>query len=122
MKTENAQRMLWFAIIFILLTILVMAAAAIGYTLAVTFIDVASFISDPTILAFIQDYPYAITLALWALVGVEVIFLAIIYLWRQNPGAHRTGFTIIGILSLLMGFNLPGLLILLPGLLMEESQ
>ena len=122
MKTETAQRILWFAIIFILLTILVMAAAAIGYTLAVTFIDIGSFITDPTILAFIQDYPYAITLALWAFVGLQVIFLAIIYIWRQNPGAHRTGFTIIGILSLLMGFSLPGLLILLPGLLMEESQ
>ena len=122
MKTETAQRILWFAVIFILLTTIAFLIGGVLIYLAFTYVDVGTFITDPTILAFIQDYPYAITLALWALVGVEVIFLAIIYMWRQNPGAHRTGFTIIGIISLLMGFNLPGLLILLPGLLMEEGQ
>ncbi len=122
MKTETAQRILWFALIFIVLMVIVTAFAAIGYTIAAAYIDIGSFITDPTVLAFLQDYPYAPTLLLWVLVGIEVIYLAIIYLWRQNPGAHRTGFTILGILQLLVGWSLPGLLILLPGLLMEESQ
>ena len=122
MKSETAQRILWFAIIFIVLTIIATVVAAFGYTIAVTYIDIGSFITDPTALAFLQDYPYAISLVLWVLVGVEVIYLAIIYLWRQNPGAHRTGFTILGIIQLLVGWSLPGLLILLPGLLMEEGQ
>jgi hypothetical protein len=122
LKVETAQRMLWFAIIFIVLSIIVIFAAGIGFTLAVAFIDLGSFITDPTILAFLQDYPFAISLVIYALGGLMVIYLAIIYMWRKDPMAHRTGFTIIGILNLLMGFSLPGLFIILPGLLLEESQ
>jgi hypothetical protein len=122
MKVETAQRILWFAIIFIVLAIIVTVGAAIAFTLAVTFIDIGSFITDPTILAFLQDYPYAISLVIYVFAGLQIIYLAVIYMWRKDPMAHRTGFTIVGILNLLMGFSLPGLFIILPGLLLEEGQ
>ncbi|MHA2191180.1 MAG: hypothetical protein ACXAAP_13195, partial [Candidatus Thorarchaeota archaeon] len=76
----------------------------------------------PNILAFLAAYPLAPAILLFGLAGLEIIFLLVIYMWRQDPMAHRTGFTIIGILMLLAGFSLPGLLILLPGLLMEDGQ
>jgi hypothetical protein len=108
MKTETAQRILWFAVIFILLTTLAFLIGGVLIFLAFTYIDVGTFITDPTILAFIGV--------------VQLIFLLVIYMWRQDPMAHRTGFTIIGILLLLVGWSLPGFLILLPGLLLEEGQ
>ncbi|MHA2230808.1 MAG: hypothetical protein ACXADL_11455 [Candidatus Thorarchaeota archaeon] len=122
MRTETAQRILWFAIIFIILMIIVTVAAGVGYALLIAFIDIGTFISDPQILAFLAAYPLAPAILLFGLAGLEIIFLLVIYMWRQDPMAHRTGFTIIGILMLLAGFSLPGLLILLPGLLMEDGQ
>ncbi len=122
MRTDTAQRVLWFAMVFICLMILVTLAAGVGFAAAIAFIEIGSFISDPTILAFIQAYPLAPTILLFALAGLEIIFLAVIYMWRQDPMAHRTGFTIIGIFMLLAGFSLPGLLIILPGLLLEDGQ
>ncbi|MHA2373342.1 MAG: hypothetical protein ACXAEB_10005 [Candidatus Thorarchaeota archaeon] len=113
MRTETAQRILWFAIIFIILMIIVTVAAGVGFALLIAFIDIGTFISDPNILAFLAAYPLAPAILLFGLAGLEIIFLLV---------AHRTGFTIIGILMLLAGFSLPGLLILLPGLLMEDGQ
>jgi len=121
MKTETAQRILWFAIIFIVLTIILTVFAGIGVLLAFSMIDLGSFITDPTVLAFIQDYPLLIPIVIWILAGLQIIYLAIIYMWRKEPLRHRTGFTIVGILNLLMGFSLPGLFILLPGLLLEDQ-
>ena len=88
---------------------------------ALTFIDIGSFITDPSILAFLQDYAWVIPIVVWIFAILQIIYLFIIYMWRNDPMAHRTGFTIVGILNLLMGFSIPGLLILLPGLLMEEQ-
>ena len=122
MRTDTAQRILWFATVFIVLMVLVTLAAGVGFVLAIAFIDIGSFITDPTILAFLTAYPLAPTVLIFALAGLEIIFLAVLVMWRKDPMAHRTGFTIIGILMLLAGFSLPGLLILLPGLLLEESQ
>jgi len=121
MKTETAQRILWFAVIFVLLTTLVFLIGGVLIYLAFTMVDVGTFITDPTILAFISDYPAAIPIAVMALGVVQLIFLFVIWMWRKDPMAHRTGFTIIGILMLLVGWSLPGFLILLPGLLMEEQ-
>ncbi|MFX1263677.1 MAG: hypothetical protein ACFFAZ_16630 [Promethearchaeota archaeon] len=121
MKTETAQRILWFAMIFIILTTLVFAIGGVLIALAFEYVDVGSFISDPTILAFITDYQWAIPIAVEFLAVIQAIFLLIIYMWRKDPMAHRTAFTIIGILLLLFGWSLPGFLILLPGLLLEEQ-
>jgi hypothetical protein len=121
MRTDTAQRILWIAIIFIVLTIIVTIFAAIGLAIASGFYNLGSFIPDPTARAFIEAYPWLPSIVLMALAVVEVIYLAIIYLWRQDPMKHRTGFTILGILQLLIGWSLPGLLILLPGLLLEEQ-
>ncbi|MGY5876864.1 MAG: hypothetical protein RTU30_14035 [Candidatus Thorarchaeota archaeon] len=121
MKTENAQRILWFAMVFIVLGIIVTIFAGIGMALAFAFVDLGSFITDPSILAFIQDYPLVIPFLAWVFAGLQVIYLLIIYMWRKDPFAHRTGLTIVGILNLLMGFSLPGLFIILPGLLMEAE-
>jgi hypothetical protein len=108
--------------IFIVLTIIAAIGAAVGFALAIAFIDIGSFITDPTVLAFIEAYPLAIPALIAGLAVIGIIYLAIIYMWRKDPMAHRTGFTILGILQLLIGFSLPGLLILLPGLLLEEQQ
>ncbi len=121
MKTETAQRILWFAMVFIVLAIIATVAGAVGITLAIAFIDLGSFITDPTVLALIQDYPLVIPIVIWTLAVLEIIYLAIIYFWRKNPMAHRTGLTIVGILNLLAGFSLPGLFIILPGLLLEDQ-
>ena len=121
MKTETAQRILWYAIIFILLTAIVTAIGGVLIGLAFTFVDPGSFIPDPSIVAFIEAYPLAIPILILGLAGVQFIFLFIIYMWRKNPMAHRTGFTILGIINLLAGWSLLGFLILLPGLLLEEQ-
>lgn len=121
MRTDTAQRILWFAVIFILLTTLAFIIGGALFYLAITYIDPATFITDPTILAFITDYEGAIALALIGLGVIQLIFLFVIWTWRKDPMAHRTGFTIIGILMLLVGWSLPGFLILLPGLLLEEQ-
>ena len=122
MRTETAQRILWFAVIFILLTTLAFLVGGVLIYLAFTFVDVGTFITDPSILQFITDYPGAIPLAIMGLGVVQLIFLLVIWMWRKDPMAHRTGFTIIGILMLLVGWSLPGFLILLPGLLLEDGQ
>ena len=122
MRKDTAQRILWFAMVFIVLMIIGTIAGALAFTLAFTFIDLGSFISDPTALAFLQANPLIIPAIIWALAVIEIIYLAVIYMWRKDPMAHRTGFTILGILQLLVGFSLVGLLMLLPGLLMEEGQ
>ena len=121
MRTETAQRVLWFAIIFIVLMIIATIVAGFGVLLAFTLIDLWSFISDPTLLTFIKNYPLAIPVVIWILAGLEIVYLAIIYTWRKDPMRHRTGLTIVGILNLLIGFSLPGLFIILPGLLLEEQ-
>ena len=121
MRTETAQRILWFAVIFILLTTLVFLIGGVLIYLAFTYVDVGTFITDPTILAFITDYPAAIPIAVIVLGVIQLIFLFVIWMWRKEPMAHRTGFTIMGILMLLVGWSLPGFLILLPGLLLEEQ-
>jgi len=122
MRTDTAQRILWFAMLFIVLMIIATIAGAIAFTLAFTLIDLGSFITDPTALAFLQANPLFIPAIIWVFAVIEIIYLAVIYIWRKDPMAHRTGFTILGILQLLVGFNLVGLLLLLPGLLIEESQ
>jgi hypothetical protein len=122
MRTATAQRILWFAMVFVVLMIIATVIGAIAFTFAFTLIDIGSFISDPTALAFLEAYPLLIPSIIWAIAVVEIIYLAIIYMWRNNPMAHRTGFTILGIIQLLVGFNLLGLLILLPGLLLEGDQ
>jgi hypothetical protein len=121
LRTETAQRILWFAVIFILLTTLVFLVGGVLLYLAFTYIDVGTFITDPTLSAFISAYPEAIPIAVIILGVIQLIFLFVIWTWRKNPMAHRTGFTIIGILMLLVGWSLPGFLILLPGLLLEEQ-
>jgi len=120
MRTETAQRVLWFAMIFIILGIIATVVAGFGVLVAFTLIDLGSFISDPTLLTFIKNYPLAIPVVIWILAGLEIIYLGIIYTWRKDPMRHRTGFTIVGILNLLVGFSLPGLFIILPGLLLED--
>jgi len=122
MKIETAQRILWFAIIFILLTTLAFFIGGALIWAAFTFVDVGTFITDPTILAFIQDYVWAIPIAIMGLGALQAVFLLVIFMWRKDPMAHRTGFTFIGIIMLLVGWSLPGFLILLPGLLLEEQQ
>ncbi|MFQ5833549.1 MAG: hypothetical protein ACE5H4_12655 [Candidatus Thorarchaeota archaeon] len=121
MRVETAQRILWFAMIFIVLTTIAFAVGGALIGLAFAYVDVGSFITDPTILAFITDYPWAIPIAVMALALVQAIFLVVIYMWRKDPLAHRTGFTIVGILLLFVGWSLPGFLIILPGLLLEEQ-
>jgi len=121
MRTDTAQRILWIAMIFIVLGIIATIFAGIGAYLAFTFIDIGSFITDPSIVAFLQDYAWVIPIIIWIFAGLQIIYLAIITMWRKDPGSHRTGLTIVGILNLLVGFSIPGLLILLPGLLMEEQ-
>ena len=122
LRTDTAQRILWFAIIFILLTTLAFLAGGVLLYLAFTFIDIGTFITDPTILAFIMAYPAAIPLAVIVLGVIQLIFLLVIWMWRKDPMAHRTGFTIIGIIMLLVGWSLPGFFIILPGLLLESDQ
>lgn len=124
MRTDTAQRILWFAMLFIVIGIiftilLAFAAAAVTY---LSIIDLAPYIGDPEVLAFIQANPGFVPLVIAVFAGIQIIFLAIVYVWRNEPGSHRTGFTILGILQLLGGFSLVGLLMLLPGLLMEEGQ
>jgi len=122
MRTDTAQRILWFAIIFIALTTLAFLLGGVLLYFAFTYIDLGTFITDPTILAFIMDYPAAIPIAVIVLGVIQLIFLFVIWTWRKDPMAHRTGFTIIGIIMLLMGWSLPGFFIILPGLLLETDQ
>ena len=126
MNTNTAQRILWFAVIFILLTTIAFIVGGVLIALAFQYIDLGTFITDPTILAFFNDYagiiPLVIGLGVVGLGVVQAIFLLVIYTWRKDPMAHRTGFTIIGIIMLLVGWSLPGFFILLPGLLLEEQQ
>lgn len=122
MKTETAQRILWFAVIFIALMAIAFILGGVFIALAFSYIDLGTFITDPTILAFINAYPAAIPIAVMGMGVIQLIFLLVIYMWRKDPMAHRTGFTVIGILLLLVGWSLPGFLILLPGLLMEDGQ
>jgi len=121
MRTDTAQRILWFALVFVVLMIIATVIGALAFTFAFEFIDLGSFISDPTALAFLQAYPLFIPAVIWIIAIVEIIYFVIIYMWRNNPMKHRTGFTFLGIIQLLVGFNLLGLLILLPGLLLEEQ-
>jgi hypothetical protein len=121
MRTDTAQRILWYALVFIALTIVLFVFAGIGIALAFTYIDIGSFITDPTALAFIEAYPLLIPIVVWSLAVLGIIYFAIIYSWRKNPMAHRTGLTIVGILNLLVGAVIPGLFIILPGLLLEEQ-
>jgi len=122
MRTETAQRILWFAIIFIALTTIAFILGGALIALAFEYVDLGTFITDPTIVAFINAYPLLIPMAIMGLGVVQLIFLLVIYMWRKDPMAHRTGLTIIGILMLLVGWSLPGFLIILPGLLLEEQQ
>ncbi|MGY5873482.1 MAG: hypothetical protein RTV72_14640 [Candidatus Thorarchaeota archaeon] len=124
MKTETAQRILWFSMIFIIIGIIMTLFAGLAFAAIVVMdIDLGSFITDPTILAFLQDplYEGFIPFVMFILAGLQIIYLLVIFMWRKDPGAHMTGLTIVGILNLLMGWSLPGFLILLPGLLMEPD-
>jgi len=108
--------------VFVVLMVIVTIIGAIAFTLAFTFIDLGSFITDPTALAFLEANPLFIPTIIWVFAVIEIIYLLVIYMWRNDPMAHRTGFTILGIIQLLAGFSLLGLLILLPGLLLESDQ
>ncbi|MFW9768321.1 MAG: hypothetical protein ACFFF9_16695 [Candidatus Thorarchaeota archaeon] len=122
MRIDTAQRILWFAMVFIVLMVIVLIGGAIVFTLAFTFIDLGTFISEPSTLAFLQANPLFIPAIMWAIAIFGIIYLIVVYLWRKDPMAHRTGFTILGIIQLIVGFSLVGLLLLLPGLLLEENQ
>ncbi|MFX1369928.1 MAG: hypothetical protein ACFFAY_15140 [Promethearchaeota archaeon] len=121
MKTETAQRILWFAMVFIILMIIVTIFAALAAFAFIPLIDWVPIVTDPTLLAFLQEYAYVIPFALMFFAVLEIIYLAVIVYWRKDPLAHRTGLTIVGILNLLVGWSLPGFFIILPGLLMEEQ-
>ena len=97
LRTDTAQRILWFAIIFIALTTLAFLVGGVLLYFAFAYIDMGTFITDPSVLAFIMDYPAAIPFAVMILGIIQLIFLFIIWTWRKDPMAHRTGFTIIGI-------------------------
>ncbi|MGY5880397.1 MAG: hypothetical protein RTV31_09100 [Candidatus Thorarchaeota archaeon] len=122
MEIETAQRILWFAIILDAILVIGVSLAALILAIVAPLINWVPLITDPTLLAFIQANPYVLPFAVGGMAVLGIIYLLLIYTWRKDPLAHRTGFTVIGILSLLVGWNLPGLLILLPGLLLEEQQ
>ena len=122
MKIETAQRILWYAIILNAILVVGVSLAALALVFIAPLINWVPLITDPTILAFIQANPLVIPFAVGGMAILGIIYLLLIYTWRKDPLAHRTGLTIIGILSLLVGWSLPGLLILLPGLLLEENQ
>lgn len=110
--------------VFIVIGIIFTVVMAFG-SAAITYlgvIDLAPIINDPEVLAFIAAYPAFIPVLIGILAGLQVIYLAIIYMWRKDPMAHRNGLTIVGIFNLFTGWSLPGLFIILPGLLMEEQQ
>ena len=123
MRVDTAQRILWFAMVFIIIGIIFTIILAFGAAVVtyLSVVDLAPFIGDPEVLAFIETYPEFIPFVIAILAVVEVIFLAIINMWRNDPMAHRTGFTILGILMLFAGWSLVGFFILLPGLLLEEQ-
>ena len=128
MKTEQAQKLLSLSSIFIIINIIIFAGMAIGAAIFVpSMADFLATVADPTAQVFLDAvalYPellYLIPIGIGILAGVQVIYLAIILYWRSNPLKHTTGLTIVGILNLLVGFNLSGLLILLAGVLVEEA-
>jgi hypothetical protein len=122
LRAETAQRILWFAMVFIVLTIIALVSVGAAALVFIPLIDWVPIVTDPTLLAFLQQYSWVIPIVIWILAALAIVYLGVIYYWRKDPMAHRTGLTILGILNLLGGFSLPGLLILLPGLLLEESQ
>ncbi|MFX1564051.1 MAG: hypothetical protein ACFFDP_12170 [Promethearchaeota archaeon] len=56
---------------------------------------------------------------IFAPLGVFVLLLGILPIsWRHNPGRHRVGLIIIGILTV---FSIGGILILIAGIIAEEE-
>jgi hypothetical protein len=53
-------------------------------------------------------------------VGIVALLLGILpIMWRDDPGAHRVGLIIIGVITL---FSIGGILILIAGIMAEEEQ
>lgn len=62
---------------------------------------------------------FVITIILIPL-GIFALLLGILpIMWRHEPGAHRVGLIIIGVLTL---FTIGGILILIAGILAEEEE
>jgi hypothetical protein len=66
---------------------------------------------DPLFLMF-----FLMSIAFYLLITIfGIIFFILWFRWRHDPGAHKTGLIITGILGLLFGGFLPGLLVLIGG-------
>jgi hypothetical protein len=127
MKNETAKRVLLYAGILLLLNVAVTAGMAVlAYVFLPTIVDLMATVVDPTALAFIEFielYPELLTfipIGIGFVAVLQLVYLAVILYWRTDPLKHTTGLSIVGVLNLIVGFNLSGLLILLAGLLVEE--
>ncbi len=52
---------------------------------------------------------------------VSIIFAILWFGWRQDPGANKTSLIITGVLGLIFGGFLPGLLVLIGGVIATEE-
>ncbi len=50
---------------------------------------------------------------LWSIFGI--IFFILWFRWRHEPGAHKTGLIVTGILGIILAGFIPGLLVLIAG-------
>jgi hypothetical protein len=46
-----------------------------------------------------------------------IIFMILWFMWRKSPSAHKTGLIVTGILGLILAAVLPGLLVLIGGII-----
>ena len=122
MKTHPIQKVLLVASIFIIIDIVTAAGVAVMASLYFpTMLTWITPLVDSTTLAFMQSLQLFIPLFIGILVGLQIIYLVLVYRWRKNPLQHENGFIILGILKLLSGINISGILVLLAGLLIEEA-
>jgi len=107
---------------------LIYAGAIIQLIFVVIFFGLAGFIFallapfmfDP----FIAEYFWIITLSIslvFIILGIiDLIFVLLWFNWRHEPGQHKVGLIVTGIIGLLFTGFIPGLLVLIGGAIAPE--
>jgi hypothetical protein len=125
MSTKTARTLTLIAAILFLIEVVIKIITGIwAWFFLPTFLASLAPLIDPATLAMLTtffDWLVLLVPIITIISSIPTIIVAIYTLrWRHTPELHKTGLIVIGILGLIFLGQLPGLLALIAGLVVEE--
>lgn len=122
MNTDTARTLLLVSMIFFIINILMTVGMIfMMYSFFPVLLSIIGPSVDPATLALLSTMQLVLPFVLGAFAILDVIYLILVFLWREDPATHKTGLLVIGILNLIITFSIQGILTLLAGIIAKSK-